>query len=145
MTKQEIFEQIRKAKMGHKRWVSYAKAIHMGIPVDKNAVPMLETECGFGKWYYNEGQAFSGLSSYQAIEQPHAMLHNQYMRLFKARRKPRKTGLFVSKKMAIKEKNEGLDKMMDQLLQVSELLMQGLKDLEDDIKSMNDSEISKLN
>jgi len=144
MTKQEVSEQIRKAKMGHKRWVSYAKAIHMGIPVDKNAVPMLETECGFGKWYYGEGQAFSELASYQAIEQPHAMLHNQYMRLFKARRKPRKTGLFVSKKSAIKEKNEALDKMMDQLLQISDLLMQGLKDFEEDIKNMSDYELAKF-
>jgi hypothetical protein len=144
MTKQQISEQIRKAKVGHKRWLSYAKAIHMGIPVDKNAVPMLETDCGFGKWYYGEGQVFDKLDSFKAIEQPHAMLHNQYMRLFKARRKPVKSGFFVSKKSAIKEKNDALDKMMDQLLEISNLLIEGLNDFEEDIRNMSDFEISKF-
>jgi hypothetical protein len=144
MTKQKILEQIRKAKMGHKRWISYAKAIHMGIPVDKDAVPMLETDCDFGQWYYGEGQVFEKLESFRAIEQPHAMLHNQYMQLFKARRKPRKKGLFVSKKAAIREKNEALDKMMKQLIEISNILMENLRDFEEEINSMPDYELAKF-
>jgi len=144
MTKQEVINQIRQAKMGHKRWVSYAKALHLGIPVDKKAVPMVETECGFGKWYYGDAAIFSDFDSFQAIEQPHSLLHNQYMQLFKARKQPIKSGLFVSSKSAAKQKADKLDKMMGQLLQVSEMLLESLKEFENEVKNMSDTEISQL-
>jgi len=144
MTKKEAIEQVRKAKLGHKKWISYAKAIHMGIQVDKNAVPMMETECGFGQWYYGDGQIFSELDSFRAIEEPHSLLHNKYMQLFKARKKPLKSGFFVSKKKSMAEKQENVNKLMDQLLQVSEMLMDNLKEFEMELKSMPDSEFLRL-
>ncbi len=144
MTKAEAIEKIRKAKMGHKKWLSYAKAIHMGINVDKDAIPMLETDCDFGKWYYGEGQIFSDLESFQAIEAPHSLLHQTYMKLYKARRKPAKTGLFVSKNKAHNEKQKGLDNIMNQLVQVGQILSDNLKELEADIKNMNDFEFNQL-
>ncbi len=144
MTKAEAIEKIRKAKMGHKKWVSYAKAMHMGINVDKDAVPMLETDCDFGKWYYGEGQIFSDLESFQAIEAPHSLLHQTYMQLYKARRKPVKTGMFVSKNKAQNEKQKKLDNLMNQLLQVSQILSDNLKELETDIKNMSDFELERL-
>jgi len=144
MTKQEALEQVRKAKLGHKKWISYAKAIHMGINVDKDAVPMMETDCNFGKWYYGEGQIFSDMDSFQAIEQPHGLLHQTYMKLYKARRKPVKSGFFVSKSKAQNEKQTQLDTIMNQLLQVSQMLMDNLKEFEEDLKNMNDFEFNKL-
>ncbi len=144
MTKREAIEQVRKAKLGHKKWISYAKAIHMGIQVDKDAVPMMETECSFGKWYYGDGQVFSGMDTYQAIEEPHGLLHNTYMRLYKARKKPLKTGFFVSKSKAQQEKQAVIEKLMDQLLQISEILMNNLKDFELELLEMSDSEFMKL-
>ena len=87
MNKKDTIEKVRKAKLGHKRWISYAKAIHMGIDLDKGAVPVLETDCSFGQWYYGEGQALSELDSFIAIEKPHTTLHDIYMQLFKAREK----------------------------------------------------------
>ena len=144
MTKAEAIEKIRKAKMGHKKWVSYAKAMHMGINVDKDAVPMLETDCDFWKWYYGEGQIFSDLESFQAIEAPHSLLHQTYMQLYKARRKPVKTGIFISKNKAQNEKQKKLDNLMNQLLQVSQILTDNLKELETDIKNMSDFELERL-
>ena len=144
MTKQEAIEAIRKAKMNHKKWISYAKAIHMGIPVDKNAVPMLETECGFGQWYYGEGQVFSDFDSYQTIEEPHAMLHHKYMQLYKARKAPVKGGFFTSKSKAQNKKNELLNKHMEQLIQISELLLENLKSFEDDLKQLSETDFINL-
>ncbi len=144
MTKTEAIEQVRKAKLGHKKWVSYAKAMHMGIAVDKDAIPMMETDCAFGKWYYGPGQIFSDLDSYQAIEAPHALLHQTYMKLFKARRQPLKSGFFVSKSKAKNEKQNNLDGIMNQLMQVSQILLDNFKEFEDDIKNMNDIEFSRL-
>ncbi len=144
MTKSEALEQVRKAKTGHKKWMSYAKAIHMGIKVDQDAVPMMETECSFGKWYYGDGQIFSDMDSYQAIEEPHEMLHQTYMRLYKARKKPVKTGFFVSKSKAANEKQSQLDNLMKQLNHVSQILMDNLKDFENDLKNMSDLEFRQL-
>jgi len=144
MNKEKALEQVRKAKLGHKKWLSYAKAMHMGINVDKDAVPMIETECDFGKWYYGDGQIFSDLESFQAIEEPHGLLHQTYMKLYKARRKPIKSGLFVSKNKARNEKQKSLDNIMNQLIQIGQMLMDRLKEFEDDLKNMNDFEFSKL-
>jgi hypothetical protein len=144
MTKKDALEQVRRAKLSHKKWISHAKAIHMGIPVGKDAVPMNETECNFGNWYYGEGQIFSNIPSYQAIEEPHGMLHHTYMKLYKARKKPIKSGLFVSKSKAQAEKQQVIEKLMSQLLQISEILMDNLKEFENDLRDMPDSEFYKL-
>ncbi len=144
MTKKDIIEKIRKAKLGHKRWISYAKAIHMGIELDEGAVPVLETDCSFGKWYYGEGQALSELDSFTSIEKPHTTLHDIYMQLFKAREKPVKRGLFTSAKKAEREKQEAIEMLMNRLIQVSEVLLDNLKTLELDLKAMSDSEFLKL-
>ncbi len=144
MTKKEVLDKIKKAKLGHKRWMSYAKAIHMGIPVDKDAAPMIETDCSFGQWYYGDGQIFSSLDTFQAIEQPHSMLHNKYMQIYKLKRKPLKTGFFTSKNSAQKKKNEELDRHMKQLVSIADMLMEALGEFEKEVKEMSDFEISKL-
>ena len=144
MTKVEAIEQIRKAKLGHKKWISYAQAMHMGIGVDKDAVPMIETDCSFGKWYYGDGQVFSDMESFQAIEVPHSLLHQTYMKLYKARKKPVKSGLFVSKSKEEKKKQESMDKLMNQITQVSKILIDNLQEFENDIKNMSEFEFTKL-
>ncbi len=144
MTKQEALDTIKKAKLGHKRWMSYAKAIHMGIPVDKGAAPMIETECSFGKWYYGDAQIFSEFPTFQAIEQPHSMLHNKYMQIYKIKRKPLKTGLFTSKKSAQNKKNSELDFQMKHLIQIADMLMDALNEFEREVKEMSDFDISRL-
>ena len=144
MTKQEALDTIKKAKLGHKRWISYAKAIHMGIPVDKGAAPMIETECSFGKWYYGDAQVFSEFPTFQAIEQPHGMLHLKYMQIYKVRKKPLKTGLFTSKSSAQKKKNAELDSEMKQLYHIADMLMDALNEFEGEVKKMSDFDISRL-
>ena len=142
--KKEALDQIRKARTAHKRWMSYARAIHMGLPVDKKAVPMIETDCTFGQWYYGPGQAFTSLESYQAIEEPHTMLHQLYMQIYKLRRTQPKGGLFTSKKSAEKKKQSELENLMNQLQMTSEMLMEALQHLEEDIQNMNEFELQNM-
>ncbi len=144
MTKKNVLEKLRKAKLGHKRWISYAKAMHMGIEVDDKAIPMLETNCEFGKWYYNDGQVFSDLDSYQAIEGPHSLLHHTYMELYTVKNEPVKSGFLKSKSKMENEKKTKLDTLMDQLMHISRILLENLKEFESDIKNMNEFEFNKL-
>ncbi len=143
--KREILDEILRAKTGHKRWLAYAKAIHMGIPVDKKAIPLIETDCHFGQWYYGKAQVFSNLESFKAIEEPHTMLHQIYMHMYKLRKAPLETGFFTSKKSAKKKRQEELDKYMEQLIHVSSLLMESLDQFEKDIRNMSETELLSYN
>lgn len=66
------------------------------------------------------------------------------MKLYKARKKPVKSGLFVSKSKAQNEKQAALDKLMNQLLQISQILMDNLQEFENDLKNLNEFEFNKL-
>ena len=144
MNKKEAIEQLRKAKLGHKKWISYAKAIHMGIPIKNDSLPVIETECDFGKWYYRDGQIFSNIESFRSIEEPHSILHNTYMKLYKKMEEPVQTGLFTSKSKAERKKAEEMEELMDKLLQISEILTNNLNQFEMDIKEMPEEEFNKL-
>ncbi len=143
--KKETLDLIRKARVGHKRWMSYAKAIIMGLPLDKKAVPLIETDCSFGKWYYGEGQIFSSLETFEAIEDPHTLLHGLYMKLYKLQKEPPKGGfIFTPKRLNEKKRKKEMEKITLQMEATSNLLLEALKDLENEIKNMSDLEIQNL-
>ena len=144
MTKKEVLQKIRKAKTGHRRWMSYAKAIQMGLSLDKDAVPLIETDCQFGQWYYGEGQYFSHLDSFKAIEEPHSILHHKYMQIYKIKKQPLQTGLFITKKKALKKREEQLNALLEHMEQISKLLKETLEDFEEDIMQMSEAEIMQL-
>ncbi len=75
--------QLRNARAAHKAWVARAEALIAGMNVDKEHIPMLPTDCIFGKWYYGSGQMLRNLPAYHAMEKPHDELHRTYMKIFK--------------------------------------------------------------
>lgn len=82
MTLSEVVTQIRNARSAHKAWVARAEALVAGIPLEKEQVPLLPTDCVFGKWYYGDGHALRKLPAYKLIEKPHDQLHKTYMEIF---------------------------------------------------------------
>jgi hypothetical protein len=79
----DAVEQLRNARAAHKAWVARAEALIEGMNVDKEHIPMLPTDCVFGKWYYGSGQALRKLPAYKSIEKSHDNLHRIYMQIFK--------------------------------------------------------------
>ena len=79
----EVVSNLHNARAAHKAWVARAEALVAGIPMDKEHVPMLPTDCIFGKWYYGSGQMLRRLPAYRALEEPHDALHRTYMHIFK--------------------------------------------------------------
>jgi hypothetical protein len=75
MNNDELITIIRNAKVSHKRWVENARSLIEGVPLDKSQVPVNATDCVFGKWYYNEGQALKSISIFREIESHHDALH----------------------------------------------------------------------
>ncbi len=129
--KEKVLEQLRNARFSHKRWMNYAKAIYLGLPVDKEAAPLYDTDCSFGKWLYGEGQALNEMPSFNRIEELHAALHDVYMNFYKTWKEPVKTGLFSNKNKRQKQ----MEELMKKLGEISDLLVEQLRDFEEEIKN----------
>ncbi|RBW48538.1 CZB domain-containing protein [Marinobacter sp. F3R11] len=137
MSKKDALSQLRQAKSAHIRWRSYAQALVAGIPVEQDHVPVMHTDCKFGKWYYGEGQKLSSLSSFEAIETSHQILHQIYMEIFRLlfgeddRSALKK--LFGSKASAKWKKQEQAGRLMEKLVAVSATLLEAIGLLEQEI------------
>jgi hypothetical protein len=57
MDKKSALKAIRTASAAHIKWRAYANAMIAGVSVEEGKVPVMHTDCVFGKWYYGEGRA----------------------------------------------------------------------------------------
>ncbi len=140
MEKQKILEKLRAAKAAHIRWRSYAQALMAGLPVDESKVPIIHTDCDFGKWYYGQGQELSHIPTFRAIETPHESLHYLYMKLFKLLFQEERIGLFqkligASERINNERKQEA-EKTLDDMLCVSRTLIDTIEILEREVMSL---------
>lgn len=148
MTKKEVLEQLKRAKSAHIQWRSYAQALIAGVQVKEDYAPIRHTDCKFGKWYYGIGQQLAPLPGYEAIEAPHDMLHQIYMRIYKLANTETEVGLLgklTGQKSRIENKNrQEAEYLMDKLLSISATLLEAIDVLENDIKDMTEEEIAEL-
>ena len=147
MDKRSILHQLRRAKASHIQWRSYAQALIAGIPVEQDHVPVIHTTCDFGKWYYGPGQSLSMLSSYSAIETPHEMLHQMYMKIFHllfGDNRSTMQKLFGSKAKMDKKNHREAEEMMHNLLSVSSTLLDAIELLEKEVTGMSEQEVAAL-
>ncbi len=79
----DVVARLHNARAAHKAWVARAEGLVAGLPLEKEQVPMLPTDCIFGQWYYGSGQMLRKLPAYKALEKPHDKLHQTYMQIFK--------------------------------------------------------------
>ncbi len=148
MDKKEVLSQLRLAKSAHIQWRSYAQALIVGIPVQQDHVPVIHTDCKFGKWYYGPGQELSSLSSYGAIDTPHEMLHQIYMKIFKllfgADDRSTFKKLFGSKAKTKQKNQEEAEALMQKMLSVSGTLLEAINLLEREIMDLSEEELSDI-
>lgn len=148
MDKKDALSQLRSAKSAHIQWRSYAQALLAGLPVEQSHVPVIHTTCKFGKWYYGPGQQLSSLSSYAAIDTPHDILHQIYMKIFKLLfgEDSRSTfqKFFGSKARLQQENQQEAEALMEKLLSVSGTLLEAINILESEILAMSEEELSNI-
>ncbi len=147
MQKAQLLAQLRAAKSAHIKWRSYAQALVAGVPLDENQVPVIHTDCSFGKWYYGEGQSLSRLPAYRAIEVPHEMLHAIYMQLFKLLFETEELGFFsklVGASKRRQEKSAQIDSLLAKLVEMSRTLLEALEMLEKEVATMDDAAVAAL-
>ena len=140
-------EEIRKAKKAHLKWVSYAYGLIEGLPLESNQVPVFETDCEFGRWYYGHGQVLDRLEEFRNLEAPHRDLHHQYMKIFKTLFQEEDKGfwgrLFGKSADDDDLKKEKARRYFAELQQLSTLLRNGLDRLENSLLDMTDEEFDR--
>lgn len=147
MDRKTIVTMLRSAKSAHIKWRTYAQALVSGLDVDDDKVPVLHTDCEFGKWYYGNGQVLSSIPSYKTIEHPHEMMHKLYLKLFQHLFKEEDLSLFsrlLGKKSASREDDTVRDKLLKEVIEMSKILLEAIEVLENDIIRMTDEEIANL-
>lgn len=154
MTKAEILTHLRDAKKAHVAWVTYANAMVEGLIIEEFKVPIHGTDCGFGKWYYGEGQVLMLLPEFKKIDSPHLKLHETYMgiyKLLKVRDKVDESSLFGkmlgSKRKLETEQADALEKahvLFKQLKAISLEVVMHLENLQEELMLMADSDLQHL-
>ncbi len=140
MNTRDILNRLRTAKSAHLGWVNRAHALIEGKPVDKEKVPVMPTDCIFGKWYYSDGRKLASLPSYQAIEEPHNRLHAIYQEIFDLLFGQDRENIIVRLldrgRKQEKRRVQARQKFLE-LQQVSDEILSRLDALERDIRAMN--------
>ena len=128
--KEEILNEINKAKSAHVLWFANAMALSVGTDPGDSSVPKKHTECSFGKWYYGAGQENSNLEPYKAIESIHKKLHDKYNEIFTEFEKLSKDGFFEDITLRDSPVQKKFNASIDELKNISKQLLEKLADLE---------------
>ncbi len=148
LDRNRLIRRLREAKKAHRRWVSNAQILMQGIPVRNDQLPLNETECGFGQWYYGDGQALREYEVFRAIEAPHRRLHALYLDIFHLLFRERKVSLLGRllgrKATPTQEELEQARALFADLNRESLRIMDLLDELEAVIAGMDEEEFSRL-
>jgi hypothetical protein len=146
MTKREIIMNIRAAKAAHVRWKSFVQIALRGIITEssKADIPIVQTECDFGKWYYGDGMALSMLTNFAALEEPHEMVHEMYIQIYTLQKAKLRGGFFTNTRKLLKRRQQEIGALMANLNDYTKILLGTLHQLEIEVLNMNDDEIKDL-
>lgn len=145
MSKKEALSYIRSAKSSHVEWRSNVQGYVTGIHVDASKLPLIHTDSFFARWYYTEGQTFTHLTNYKAINLCLEEVFEKYRTLYKALHTPaKKASLFQSQKKIDAKRKEDINQLMQDVFNSSQKLIQATTQLENEIKQMSDEEFDKL-
>ncbi len=143
MSKEITLEQLIAAKKAHVTWVQRAKALIIGIPIEKEQIPVECTSCAFGTWFYSDAQALNasmGPRTLNDIEEHHTNLHDLYLRIYKIYFDNSDRSLFskiIGSKKKITEANQKEAELhFESLLGTSKELIGSIESLERQIRAM---------
>ncbi|WP_430461275.1 CZB domain-containing protein [Thalassolituus sp. LLYu03] len=132
--KDQILNQIRRAKTAHLRWRAYAMALSSGYEVEEGQLPLQPTDCQFGCWYHGAGQQLAALPEFTAIDRPHRDVHRIYQDIFEQlfeRAEPSFWQKLLGSKTSLNARNSlAVEKQLQQLNDASRVMLDALDTLE---------------
>ena len=148
MDKATLMQQLRAAKSAHIQWRARAQALVSGLALDESSVPVLHTDCKFGKWYYGHGQVLSHIPAYREIDEIHERLHLTYMEIFKTLfgddDRSKLSKLFGSSKKHDQSKLKKASSILPELVDISKEMLFTIDTLENQIRKMSEEEVLSL-
>ena len=153
MNKEEILNQLRRAKAAHISWVQRAKMLIEGFTINETSIPINSTECQFGQWFYSDGQRLNDIrtnpiESMTKIEELHFKLHDVYLNIFKIYYDTKKKGFFskmFGRKKKVSESDIALAReYFNEMDIVSKDLVKALNIMERRISVVNDAEVEAI-
>ena len=130
----DTIKQLRAARASHKAWLVRAEALVNGLPVNKEQVPVVATECEFGKWLYGAGSRLQEFSVFAQMEASHSALHRVYGEIFELLfEEPKGMGkLFGQSKKVTKKKHLEAEMLLPRLQSYYDEIIELLNTLEKD-------------
>ena len=123
MTKEDILNELKEAKISHVSWHAYSEALTLGLESYSDKTPVSSHDCDFGKWYYSVGQLLNFTENFASIEPFHDKLHILYNEIY--------TKCTNETKKGSKSKNKfELTVMVNKLKGVTESLLIKIENLE---------------
>ncbi len=148
MDKNQVIQLLRTAKRDHLAWVGRAELLVQGIPVSKEQLPVLHTDCNFGRWYFGEGQVLAKFTDFRAIDPPHQTLHHAYAQIFKLLLEEENPSFFSKLLGTARKQHErnmpAIEANMHALEQASQEVVRHLEALEHILHDMPDEDVVEL-
>ncbi|MDQ7085381.1 MAG: CZB domain-containing protein [Sulfurovum sp.] len=153
MTREEILNQLRLAKAAHISWVQRAKLLIEGLTINESSIPVNSTECGFGKWFYSDGQRLNSIRNIpmecmEDIEILHFKLHDVYLNIYKIYYSTNTQGffskMFNKKKKVTAGETILAKKYFDEMNSISKELVKALNLMERRVNAVNEAEIVSI-
>ena len=153
MEKENIIENLQKAKLSNLQWIDRANSLISGTKKDTGTVPIEEKESEFGQWLYGEGELLKKLSNnplecMKSIEVLHQHIHKNYFKIYHIYFSDEKKAGFFSKLMGAKrqEVNTNEEKeaklLLESLEQYANDLMKELERLERRIEAVGQEKLN---
>jgi len=143
MNKNNILRNLQLAKPDHIELIKQGQKLLEGEAQEKLKKPVPCTDCGFGKWYYEEGYKLVNIPQLKALETLHQEIHKDYTALyyitFDRRIKPRSTIISGGVEVPVEEKAFRNKKLM-QLQKKTVKMVRAIGNIEQKVTSMTDQD-----
>ena len=147
MNKRHILQNIQSAKPEHIEWIKQGHKIMEGVSQGDLKKPVACTDCGFGKWYQDEGFKLVNIPQLKALEALHEDIHKTYTALyymtFDRRKKPRSTILSGGVEIPVEEK-AFRHKKLKQLEKKTVKMVLELNNIEKKVNAMADKDFDSV-
>lgn len=147
--KESYITSIRNARTHQVKWVNQIKLMVSGVGVDKEKIPVSQTESDFGKWLFEEAMIFSTTNARGIIDEMsdlHTQCYDIYLKIYGALFANQKSGfmgMFGSKKASANDLQLAQN-YYEELLGVSDKLLSTLRRFESMMLAMPESKYDEI-
>ncbi len=134
-SKEHYILSIRSARTHQVKWANQIKLMVSGVGLDKDKIPLNQTESAFGIWLFEEAMIFATTNAREIIEEMsglHTQCYDLYLKIYSvlfANQKKGIMGMIGSKKVSTNDLKLAQN-YYDQLIVVSDRLFSALRRFE---------------